>query len=94
MKLKFQPTPSRISAPQKCSSSSPIRAITPEAPVSSRPSAVTGSLPQRAIRRPVTKLGANMASTCHCTPRAASPTLKPQPTMAMGVAVIRNAISP
>ncbi len=64
------------------------------AAISSSPAAVTLSLPWRSISRPVKKLGPNMASTCHWMPSAASPTLCPQATIAIGVAVIRKAMSP
>ena len=94
MKPKFQPTPSSTREPQKCSSSSPISAIRAEAAIITSPSAVMRRLPKRAISRPVKKLGANMASTCHWMPSAASPTVWPQPTMAMGAAVIRKAMRP
>ena len=42
-----------------------------EAAISRRPTAVTRSLPNRAISRPVKKLGRNMPSTCHSSTSAA-----------------------
>ncbi|SQH18154.1 Uncharacterised protein [Bordetella parapertussis] len=94
MKPRFQPTPSRTSTAQKCGTLRPVSETPAAASISARPSAVTGSLPKRSISRPVTKLGAYMASTCHWMPRAAAATLWPQPTMASGAAVMTRLIKP
>jgi len=94
MKPKFQPTPKRINMPQKCSNSSPVNANTPATAIRIKPLAVMAVLPKRVMRCPVKKLGPNMASTCHWMPSAASPTVWPQPTMAIGAAVMMKDIKP
>jgi hypothetical protein len=91
MKPKFQPTPSKIRAPevediQAHQGQHAGRAYHQQAQSCHGPLAITRNQLAK-------KLGTNMASTCQM-PMAASPTLWPQPTMAMGAAVIKNAISP
>ena len=58
------------------------------------PASMTRSTPNRWMMEPVTKDGANMASTCHWMTSAASPRANPQPTMASGVAVMTRLITP
>ena len=58
-----------------------------------RPAAITRSAPKRAIRWPVKKEGANIATTWPETTSAACGVVKPQPTMASGVEVITRFIS-
>jgi hypothetical protein len=94
MKPKFQPSRAGLRALQKWATDSPESPTRAASAISTRPVAVTASLPKRSIRRPVKKLGPNMASTCHWIPSAAAPTEWPQPTMASGAAVMTKLISP
>ncbi len=52
------------------------------------------SAPKRRIRLPVKKLGTYMASACHWMTQLESCTVKPQPSMATGVAVITSTMMP
>src|SRR5262245_32953675 len=63
MKAKFQPTPSRARAIQKCQSEIPAIPITAATMMRARPAPVIRSSPKREIRAPVAKLGAYMPST-------------------------------
>jgi len=74
MNAKFQPTPSRARAIQKCQSEIPAIPITAETMMRARPAPVIRSSPKREMRAPVAKLGAYMPSTCHCRPSVASVT--------------------
>ncbi len=67
--------------------------MTAERPIRIRPAAVTRSLPNRTMSRPVKKLGVNIARICHWMPRAAAPTGSPHPIIARGAAVIRKLMS-
>ena len=91
---KFQPTPSRKSASKNWCSSTPVSATAMQAPLSSTPTAMTGSVPKRLIRWPVKNPGANMPITCHCSTSAASSNGKPQTCMASGVAAMSRFITP
>ena len=91
---KFQPTPSKNRADVNCISSTPVKATTMQAALSSTPSAITGSAPQRLIRSPVKKPGANMPTTCHCSTQAVSPKPMPHCCMARGVAAMSKFITP
>ena len=94
MKPRFQPRPRSTSATQKCATLSPDRPTAAAAAMRTRPAAVTRSLPNRTISRPVRKLGPNIARMCHWMPSAASPTAWPHPTIASGAAVMTKLISP
>ena len=63
--MKFQPTPTRISAAQKCMTSTPDKAIATQPRLSSTPVNRIGRTPKRLIRLPVKNDGANIDTTCH-----------------------------
>ena len=92
--MKFQPTPSTISARVKCATVSPWSAIAVQAAISATPARITGSTPKRLISTPVTKPGPYMPTTCHSIANAAAPNGCPQKFIAIGVAVIRRFMSP
>ena len=74
---------------QKCQSEMPAMPITAPSTISSAARApMTRSTPKRVISAPVKKLGANMPSTCHCRPSAASVTEWLHMIMASGAEVI------
>ena len=91
---KFQPTPSSSSALTKCISSTPDSAMPTHARFSTTPAPITGSTPKRLISEPVTKPGAYMPITCHCSTMAVAPNSKPHTCMASGVAAISRFITP
>lgn len=91
---KFHPTPSRNSATTNCCRSCPDNAMAMHAALSATPAPITRSTPQRLIRWPVTKPGANMPITCHSSTKAASLNGMPQVCMASGVAAIRRFMTP
>lgn len=80
IKPKFQPIPSSTSAPKKFHNSTPIIATPPPAARITRPAATIFSVPNRVIRWPVKKDGANIASTCADTISAAFEVVNPQPS--------------
>ena len=61
---------------------------------SATPTPMIGSAPNRLIRLPVKKPGANMPITCHCSTSAASAKGRLHCCIAIGVAAISRFITP
>src|SRR5262245_49160350 len=62
MKDRFNPSPSSTSAIQKCATVMPEIPTTAAAAINARPMHVMRSTPRRAMKAPVTKLGAYIAT--------------------------------
>ncbi|MNL88391.1 hypothetical protein D3C87_2180710 [compost metagenome] len=62
--------------------------------MSNTPVPMMGSTPNRLMRWPVTKPGANMPITCHSSTSAEASKSKPHTCMASGVAAISRFITP
>ena len=91
MKVKFQPIPSRNIASQKFITSMPASAMAMQAPSRISPAEIILISPNRLIRLPVKKPGANMATVCQPITLVIDPKLWPQICIiAIGVAVIRK----
>jgi hypothetical protein len=74
--------------------STPDSATPMQARFSATPTPMTGNVPNRRIKWPVKKPGANMPITCHSSTSAASAKGKPQTCIASGVAAISRFITP
>ncbi len=93
MKPKFQPSPSRISAVQKCHELDARQCNGRTGDQQDQPRRDDCLLAETRDQRAGEKLGPNIAMTCHEMPIAASSGEKPQPTMASGAPVITKLIS-
>ena len=92
--MKFQPIPSATSAREKCANCRPARLASTQAAVSATPQRITRRAPKRAISRPVTKPGANIASEWSWMTVVLSPIPKPQSIISSGVEVITRFMVP
>ena len=93
--MRFQPTPRRTKASQKCQTPTPARATARLAPFSAMPSRIVARSPIRWISVPVKNPGRNIPTMCHWITNTASPSACPWcAVIASGVPVMSRFIAP